>query len=67
MTRYFTPAEVNEILPQINDWHESQARIKGGVKVPEDFSYTSGANTEWMTDQHLSDWINKNAGKIGAI
>ena len=56
-----------KILPQINDWHESQARIKDGVKVSEDFIYTSGANSQWMTDQHLRDWINKNAGKIGAI
>ena len=63
----FEYSDYFKILPQINDWHESQARIKGGVKVPEDFSYTSGANTEWMTDQHLSDWINKNARKIGAI
>ena len=56
-----------KILPQINDWHESQARIKGGVKVSEDFIYTSGANSQWMTDQHLREWINKNAGKIGAV
>jgi FlaA1/EpsC-like NDP-sugar epimerase len=56
-----------KILPQINDWHESQMRIKDGIKVPTDFVYASGNNTEWMTGKQLRDWIDQNAAKIGTI
>ena len=56
-----------KILPQINDWHEAQSRIKDGVKVSADFIYTSGSNTEWMTDHQLRTWIDQNVDKIGTI
>lgn len=56
-----------KILPQINDWHESQLRIKDGIKVPTDFVYSSGNNTDWMTGKQLRDWIGQNAAKIGTI
>ena len=56
-----------KILPQINNWHESEKRIKDGQRVPEGFIYSSGNNTEWMTDDELSTWIAQNEGKIGKI
>lgn len=41
--------------------------IKGGVKVPEGFSYTSDNNKEWMTIPQLQQWIEQNRHKIGSI
>lgn len=56
-----------KILPQINGWDVDPKRIKDGNRVPEGFVYSSGNNTEWMTDDQLQAWIDANAGKIGAI
>ena len=56
-----------KILPQINDWSTSPERIKDGKRVPEGFIYSSGNNTEWMTDEELNAWLDANAGKIGKI
>lgn len=56
-----------KILPQINDWHATETRIKDGTRVANDFYYSSGTNTEWMSDAELESWINKNREKIGII
>lgn len=56
-----------KILPAIHEWHATPHRIKDGRKVPEGFAYTSDNNQEWMSQSELSDWINANAEKIGAI
>lgn len=56
-----------KILPQINDWHLSESRIKNGRRVPDDFVYSSGNNSEWMSEQALIHWIAANKEKIGAI
>ena len=56
-----------KILPQINDWHETGARVKDGRRVSPDFVYNSGSNPEWMTDRQLQTWIDQNASKIGMI
>lgn len=56
-----------KILPGINDWSECEKRIKNGVKVSEEFDYTSNNNTVWMSPQQLSDWIHANLEKIGII
>ncbi len=56
-----------KILPSINNWNESAARIKDGRKVAEGFCYTSDNNTEWMSQDELNAWIDANAGKIGKI
>jgi UDP-N-acetylglucosamine 4,6-dehydratase len=66
---YYTYAypEHYKILPAINGWHESVNRIKDGEKVPENFSYTSENNTEWMTPQDLQAWIATNKDKIGSM
>ena len=56
-----------KILPQICEWGPFDAMIKGGIKVPEGFSYTSDNNTEWMSIPKLREWIEKNKIKIGSI
>ena len=48
-----------KILPMINSWHKDPKRIKDGVPVAEGFFYSSETNTEWMTDNELSDWIER--------
>ncbi len=56
-----------KILPAINNWSSSPARIKGGVPVKEGFIYASDSNPEWMTDADLQAWISANEANIGAI
>lgn len=56
-----------KILPSIHNWHEDPNRIGTGKKVTEDFIYCSNNNTDWMTGENLSSWIEKNKGKIGKI
>jgi UDP-N-acetylglucosamine 4,6-dehydratase (inverting) len=56
-----------KILPSINNWGNSQERIKDGVLVAEDFVYSSDNNTDWMDQAALQVWIDKNAEKIGRI
>lgn len=48
-----------KILPMINDWFNSKDRIKNGVLVTKDFTYSSDKNPEWMTVEVLREWINK--------
>lgn len=66
---YFTYEypEHYKILPQINNWDRDINRIKDGKKVPEDFSYASDNNSEWMSDAELSAWIDANIDRIGGI
>lgn len=56
-----------KILPQICEWGSIEKMIKGGVRVPEGFSYTSDNNKEWMTIEQLREWIEANKVKIGRI
>lgn len=56
-----------KILPAINDWYVSPERIKDGVRVPENFVYSSDTNKEWMSAESLNRWIAANASKIGHI
>jgi len=56
-----------KILPAINNWSSSPARIKDGVKVAGDFIYASDTNGDWMTPEELAAWIAANRAKIGAI
>jgi len=56
-----------KILPSINDWAKDEARIGDGIRVPEDFTYTSNNNKEWMEISELKEWIKKNKSKIGNI
>jgi FlaA1/EpsC-like NDP-sugar epimerase len=56
-----------KILPSINNWGKDPERIGNGVKVDEDFVYSSNTNKEWMEITALQDWINKNKATIGNI
>ena len=63
----FEYAEHYKILPVINGWNSDSSRIKGGAKVAEDFTYTSGDNKEWMSIDQLQDWLKENKAVIGKI
>ena len=56
-----------KILPAINNWSSSPMRIKDGVKVPENFTYVSNTNTNWMGDNELQARLTTNEDKIGVI
>ena len=56
-----------KILPQINEWKKDRLRIKNGVKVSENFVYSSDDNTEWMKKTKLQTWIKNNKNFIGKI
>ena len=56
-----------KILPNINGWGESSARIKDGRKVEDGFVYSSDSNTDWMSGDDLRIWIKNNEEKIGSI
>lgn len=56
-----------KILPQICEWGTIEKMIKGGVRVPEGFSYTSDNNKDWMSIEELRKWIEKNKEKVGNI
>ena len=56
-----------KILPAINGWSNSLARIKSGVKVAEGFCYTSNNNPEWMSETEFQAWMAANADGIGKI
>ena len=55
-----------KILPMIHDWHTDPLRIKDGIKVVNDFIYSSDNNVEWMSIEALNQWINQNKPKMGA-
>jgi len=63
----FEYPENYKILPSIHDWAKDEARIGNGIRVPEDFTYTSNNNKEWMEISELKEWIKKNKSKIGNI
>jgi FlaA1/EpsC-like NDP-sugar epimerase len=54
-----------KILPAIHNWSDDVARIGKGKKVPENFTYSSDTNTEWMSIEELQNWIKNNREKIG--
>mgnify|MGYP006142701503 FL=1 len=56
-----------KILPNINGWAESEERIKDGVKVEENFTYSSDNNHDWMEIGDLVSWIKNNQAQIGKI
>ena len=56
-----------KILPQINDWNNDKSRIKDGVKVLDDFTYSSDNNSEWMTKADFQTWVDANKHIMGKI
>jgi UDP-N-acetylglucosamine 4,6-dehydratase/5-epimerase len=57
--------EYYKILPAINGWSADPARIKDGIRVPDNFCYSSETNPEWMSIDALRDWIEANRAKMG--
>jgi len=55
-----------KVLPSINNWGRSPARIKDGKRVHPGFSYTSDQNKEWMEISDLAKWIKENEALIRA-
>lgn len=56
-----------KILPAIHNWHSDPARINGGKRVAEGFTYCSDNNTEWMSADALRNWVNTHVDRIGKI
>jgi UDP-N-acetylglucosamine 4,6-dehydratase len=56
--------EYFKILPAINSWSDDPNRQKDGKKVPENFTYSSDNNLQWMTIEELKTWIIENTPKI---
>jgi UDP-N-acetylglucosamine 4,6-dehydratase/5-epimerase len=56
-----------KILPAIFNWSSDPIRNNGGVKVDDNFTYSSDQNEEWMSIGKLQEWINANRSKIGKI
>jgi UDP-N-acetylglucosamine 4,6-dehydratase len=56
-----------KILPAINNWSQDPLRISSGRLVPQDFTYSSDNNTDWMSPQQLQSWIAENRAKIGKV
>ena len=56
-----------KILPAIYNWSSDPKRNKGGVKVGENFTYSSDTNKEWMSVKDLQRWIEINKYSIGKI
>lgn len=56
-----------KILPMIHGWSTDPLRIKAGTRVPDDFTYTSDNNADWLSVAELQAWIEKNRSKVGKI
>ncbi len=56
-----------KILPAIHDWSKDQSRINGGVRVKDDFVYSSDNNSEWLAIEQLQAWIQANHRKEHAV
>ena len=54
-----------KILPMIHDWASDPLRVKDGIRVAPDFSYTSDSNREWMSVPELQGWIAAHKRQIG--
>jgi len=63
----FEYEEYFKILPSINEWFKDKNRVGDGVRVPENFTYSSNNNNIWMDITELRMWIEKNFNKIGKI
>lgn len=56
-----------KILPMIHNWSTDPERIKDGTPVPDNFTYNSGSNSEWMQVEGLRAWIEANRSKFDKI
>ena len=56
-----------KILPALNNLSQDQKRINGGLKVNNDFTYSSEKNNKWMTDNEVLKWLKENQEKTEGI
>jgi UDP-N-acetylglucosamine 4,6-dehydratase/5-epimerase len=49
-----------KILPAIHGWSSDPARNNDGVRVADDFTYSSHTNSLWMSVEKLRAWIEAN-------
>ena len=56
-----------KIMPMIHDWYKDPLRIKNGNKVADNFIYSSDNNTEWMSVETMTNWINQNRSKFSSV
>ena len=56
-----------KILPAIYNWSSDSKRNKDGIKVAENFTYSSEKNQDWMSVEDLRKWISDNKARIGKI
>ncbi len=56
-----------KILPAIHDWASDPTRIKSGIRVSDDFVYTSDRNKERMSVVELASWIQENRDSLSTI
>jgi FlaA1/EpsC-like NDP-sugar epimerase len=59
--------EYYKILPAIHSWNEDPMRINDGKLVSPDFIYSSDKNTDFMSEEELRAWIDKNSNIVGKI
>lgn len=52
-----------KILPAIHNWSKNPERINGGKPVPDDFSYSSDTNEQWMKIEELQKWLSAKENK----
>jgi UDP-N-acetylglucosamine 4,6-dehydratase/5-epimerase len=53
-----------KILPVINNWSKDPNRIKNGLKVKDDFYYSSNSNSKWMSIPDLEHWIDQSISQV---
>ena len=53
-----------KILPAIHNWSSEPSRINAGIKVQDQFMYTSENNKDWMSAEELQSWIKDHCKKI---
>lgn len=56
-----------KILPGIHNWAADPKRIKSGIRVAEDFTYTSDCNKEWMSVAELASWVQENRDSLSTM
>ena len=54
-----------KIFPAIHNWSKDPAKIKGGIKVSEDFIYSSDSNSQWLSQKEFRLWLSNNKDHIG--
>ena len=60
-------ADYFKIIPAINHWSSISDQIGNGQLVSPNFVYASDSNTEWMSRQEVSEWLDANQKWIEGV